>query len=166
MVLLITNNQFLFKNPKENNMEEQQISQKVNQEVFNLLKKIDPLFFEENRLLTFKSWVFKDNKPCSAQKLAEAGFIFYGTKQDPDTVKCFFCDKTLDGWEEMDCPWSEHESHAPYCNYAKLRTSNLRVEDYINLRKELLIKIKNKFVEDKKIESEEALEEILDEMET
>jgi hypothetical protein len=37
--------------------------------------------------------------------MAEAGFIFCGSKDEPDLVHCQVCLKKLDGWEEDDSPW-------------------------------------------------------------
>lgn len=52
--------------------------------------------------------------------MAEAGFYFCGTEQEPDSVACFMCDKHLDNWEATDDPWSEHKRHAPQCAFVKL----------------------------------------------
>lgn len=53
--------------------------------------------------------------------MAEAGFIFIGNKNEPDAVKCFFCNKSLDGWECTDEPWYEHLKHSSKCSFAKLQ---------------------------------------------
>lgn len=53
--------------------------------------------------------------------MAEAGFIFTGSSKEPDSVQCFFCNKSLDGWEANDNPWSEHLKHAPQCSFAKMQ---------------------------------------------
>ena len=37
-------------------------------------------------------------------QLAETGFYFCGTDDSPDAVKCFMCEKDLDGWESSDNP--------------------------------------------------------------
>ncbi|XP_028137798.1 baculoviral IAP repeat-containing protein 5 [Diabrotica virgifera virgifera] len=102
-----------------------------------------PYLHEENRLKTYKTWVFSKNKPCNVDKMAEAGFIFIGNKQEPDAVKCFFCWKNLDGWEESDNPWKEHLKHAPVCSFAKLQQAqtNITLKQFIDLRHELLSKI-------------------------
>ena len=39
---------------------------------------------------------------------------------DPDSVTCFFCNKSLDCWDENDDPWFEHQKHAPTCAFAKM----------------------------------------------
>ncbi|XP_072398726.1 baculoviral IAP repeat-containing protein 5-like [Diabrotica undecimpunctata] len=108
-----------------------------------------PYLNEENRLKTYKSWVFNKNKPCSVDKMAEAGFIFIGSKQEPDAVRCFFCWKNLDGWEETDNPWKEHLKHAPNCSFAKIQKAqaNITLKQFIDLRHELLNKIVNHYKE-------------------
>lgn len=52
-------------------------------------------------------------------QMAEAGFYWKGTNNEPDTAACFLCGKVLDGWEEADDPWMEHKKHAPQCTFAK-----------------------------------------------
>ncbi|KAK9887113.1 hypothetical protein WA026_020560 [Henosepilachna vigintioctopunctata] len=74
--------------------------------------------FEKNRLETFNTWVYSDKQQCSARKMAEAGFIFVGSRIEPDLAKCFFCNKELDGWEKDDDPWKEHLSHSSHCQFA------------------------------------------------
>jgi hypothetical protein len=37
--------------------------------------------------------------------MAEAGFIFCGSKSEPDLAQCHVCLKKLDGWEQDDEPW-------------------------------------------------------------
>lgn len=53
--------------------------------------------------------------------MAEAGFVYTGNTKDPDSVQCFFCGKSLDGWEIDDDPRNEHIKHAPNCHYAQLQ---------------------------------------------
>ncbi|KAG5871583.1 hypothetical protein JTB14_017506 [Gonioctena quinquepunctata] len=95
---------------------------------------------EENRRKTFKKWVFGAKEACNADKMAEAGFIFTGNKHEPDSAKCFFCNKALDGWDSTDDPWKEHLKHAPKCNFAKLQKQqdSITLEKFLNLRCELL----------------------------
>ncbi|XP_066262420.1 baculoviral IAP repeat-containing protein 5-like [Euwallacea similis] len=94
---------------------------KIIAKLLEQVELVDEYLHENNRLKTYKLWPFKQHSPCSAQKMAEAGFIFVGSRQDPDSVKCFYCHKSLDGWEEGDNPWSEHLKHAPYCEFAKMQ---------------------------------------------
>lgn len=71
--------------------------------------------------------------------MAEAGFIFIGDKSAPDAVKCFLCDKALDGWSATDKPWDEHSKHSAHCSFVKLRKpyNALTLGDYINIQQEL-----------------------------
>lgn len=48
-----------------------------------------------------------------------------------DTVSCFLCLKSLDGWEAGDCAWKEHKSHSLTCPLVtlNLQTSRLRTFD-------------------------------------
>ncbi|XP_030749142.1 baculoviral IAP repeat-containing protein 5.1 [Sitophilus oryzae] len=80
-------------------------------------------FDQQQRRETFKKWVFKENQPCNADKMAEAGFIFTGSLRDPDSAACFFCNKHLDGWEAADDPWKEHLNHAKECDFAKMQVA-------------------------------------------
>ncbi|XP_018018393.1 baculoviral IAP repeat-containing protein 5 isoform X2 [Hyalella azteca] len=77
------------------------------------------LFFEKNRLKTFKNWPFKLPSACTKEKMAAAGFYFAGSKSEPDLACCFVCLKELDGWEEEDDPWEEH-SRRGECDFIKL----------------------------------------------
>ncbi|GJQ86548.1 putative baculoviral inhibition of apoptosis protein repeat [Trypoxylus dichotomus] len=85
---------------------------------------------ESHRKDSFKSWIFTEDKRCNATKLAEAGFYFIGSKNEADAVQCFLCGKALDGWEENDDPWSEHQKHSPNCNFAKLGKAECKLTPY------------------------------------
>ncbi|XP_035777385.1 baculoviral IAP repeat-containing protein 5-like [Anopheles albimanus] len=74
---------------------------------------------QEDREKSFKHWPYKDDKKCSIRKMAEAGFYWHGTEQEVDIAACFVCGKELDGWEESDDPWVEHQKHAPQCAFVK-----------------------------------------------
>ncbi|KAL3286265.1 hypothetical protein HHI36_000775 [Cryptolaemus montrouzieri] len=106
---------------------------------------------EGDRLNTFKSWIFSNRHPCNAQKMAEAGFIFIGSKQEPDLVKCFYCSKELDGWEKDDDPWSEHVSHAPYCKFAarKLSEEDMTLNQFLDIIYECRLKRIEEFFDQK-----------------
>ncbi|CAH0773386.1 unnamed protein product [Bemisia tabaci] len=73
----------------------------------------------EDRLETYKKWQFGNDAPCSASKMAEAGFYQPNPLGEPGLVKCFICLKELDGWEINDDPWKEHESHQSSCLFIK-----------------------------------------------
>ncbi|CAH2013702.1 unnamed protein product [Acanthoscelides obtectus] len=100
---------------------------------------------KEKRRQTFTSWVFEDDVECNADALAEAGFIYVGTKDEPDSTQCFVCKKTLDGWEAEDNPWSEHLKHQKDCPFAALQKSQskLTVQEYIEAETECLKKVIN-----------------------
>lgn len=51
--------------------------------------------------------------------MAEAGFYYSGANKDDDSATCFVCGKVLDGWENSDDPWIEHQKHAPNCYFVK-----------------------------------------------
>ncbi|CDW99041.1 hypothetical protein [Sporisorium scitamineum] len=53
-------------------------------------------------------------KPTS-KKLAEAGFYFTPTDEEPDNAKCIYCSKSLGGWEKSDDPVHEHQRRVPDC---------------------------------------------------
>ncbi|XP_044752112.1 baculoviral IAP repeat-containing protein 5 [Coccinella septempunctata] len=90
---------------------------------------------EKNRLQTFKKWIFSEEHSCNAAKMAEAGFIHIGSSKEPDLVKCFFCNKQLDGWEQDDNPWEEHVSHSSKCKFAMMRTpeGEMTLNQYLDL---------------------------------
>ncbi|KAK5642594.1 hypothetical protein RI129_008761 [Pyrocoelia pectoralis] len=80
------------------------------------------MVLEKNRMATFTSWHFNSKSKCNAKKLAEAGFYYVGTADEPDGVQCFLCGKALDGWDRDDDPWQEHITHSKECEFAKLAT--------------------------------------------
>ncbi|XP_076264499.1 baculoviral IAP repeat containing deterin [Rhynchophorus ferrugineus] len=97
---------------------------------------INNYFYQEERRATYKKWIFNDNALCSADKMAEAGFIFTGSLREPDAVACFFCHKHLDGWEATDDPWKEHLNHSKHCEFAKMQTAqeNWTLEQWFDLQ--------------------------------
>jgi baculoviral IAP repeat-containing protein 5 len=90
--------------------------------------------YEEQRLATFKKWPFR-NSFCNARKLAEAGFIFCGSKVDHDLVQCQVCLKNLHGWEKDDDPWTEHAKHSPSCLFVNIgkRECDMTVHNLMEL---------------------------------
>lgn len=73
-------------------------------------------------------------------QLAQAGFYFTGSKEEPDSVTCFFCEKCLDGWEPNDNPWKEHINHSRECTFAKMQKpeADWTYAEFLDLRDELL----------------------------
>ncbi|XP_037945043.1 baculoviral IAP repeat-containing protein 5-like [Teleopsis dalmanni] len=102
---------------------------------------------EKHRMDSFKQWPFDEEAPCSVSKMAEAGFYWSGSSSDPDTVTCFLCTKSLDGWEPTDDPWKEHAKHAPQCLFVQYgrKESDLLLEEFLKIYKTVL---KNKFTAD------------------
>lgn len=84
-------------------------------------------------------------------QLAEAGFIFCGSTQEPDSVKCFFCLKSLDCWEEEDDPWAEHNKHSPHCTFAKMNKPEkaFTFSEFIDIRNELIKNVVDKLLEER-----------------
>lgn len=78
-------------------------------------------YHEIDRYKSFKCWPFNNNAKCNVKSLARAGFVWCGGHDGLDSVTCFLCGKTLDGWCASDDPWDEHLTHSPDCLYAKLR---------------------------------------------
>jgi baculoviral IAP repeat-containing protein 5 len=113
------------------------------------------MFIEENRVNSFKDWVFNDDGcACSPKKMAAAGFYHCATDQEPDAVRCFVCHKELDGWEPADIPLDEHRKHSPNCPYLQhaKNPSGITVEDVLKLQRDryrlLLDKELNKKIEE------------------
>ncbi|XP_052868349.1 baculoviral IAP repeat-containing protein 5.2-B [Anopheles cruzii] len=90
---------------------------------------------QEDREKSFKQWPYTEDKKCSIRKMAEAGFYWHGTDHEIDIAACFVCGKELDGWEESDDPWTEHQKHAPQCAFVKYgrAETNLTCEEMVNL---------------------------------
>lgn len=108
--------------------------------IHGLMKKLKIL--EEFRIKTFKNWQYSDKENCSVKKvcfekyskrknnfdndlaqMAEAGFYYSGADADDDSATCFVCGKVLDGWENDDEPWTEHEKHAPRCQFVQIHSA-------------------------------------------
>ncbi|KAL7415109.1 hypothetical protein BDY24DRAFT_338473 [Mrakia frigida] len=54
--------------------------------------------------------------------LAEAGWFYTPTKDDPDLVTCFLCGKQVGGWGEEDDPFEEHVGHQEgKCGWARTK---------------------------------------------
>lgn len=55
-----------------------------------------------------RAWPHPDSYVANPTSLAEAGFYFKPSKDDPDNVRCFICKKELGGWDEDDNPFDIH----------------------------------------------------------
>ena len=68
--------------------------------------------------------------------MAEAGFYFVGSDDDPDLARCYYCRRELGGWEPEDDPWAEHGRRAcPFIDLGK-DTAKLTREDVYKLEVE------------------------------
>ncbi|XP_033120397.1 baculoviral IAP repeat-containing protein 5-like [Anneissia japonica] len=97
------------------------------------------------RLASFVDWPFTEDCSCTPAKMAAAGFYHCPTDQEPDAVKCFMCQKELDGWEPNDDPMSEHKRHSPNCALINLKKDieDKTMEEFLKLE---CIRQKNKLM--------------------
>ncbi|KAI9103816.1 hypothetical protein DFS34DRAFT_576302, partial [Phlyctochytrium arcticum] len=59
----------------------------------------------EERCNTFEDgWPYDKTTSLGAEKMAEAGFIYFPLNESNDTAFCVYCDLSLDGWEGDDDP--------------------------------------------------------------
>ncbi|KAJ2930028.1 hypothetical protein H1R20_g7060, partial [Candolleomyces eurysporus] len=67
-------------------------------------------------------WPHPDSFKATPDTLAEAGFFYDPSADDPDNVTCFMCEKELGGWEEDDDPFDIHfDKCAQKCGWANTR---------------------------------------------
>ncbi|KAM3844184.1 baculoviral IAP repeat-containing protein 5 isoform 1-T2 [Vipera latastei] len=113
-------------------------------------------YLKENRLATFTEWPFDADCSCTAVRMAEAGFIHCPIENASDVAQCFICLKELEGWEPDDDPMEEHRKHSPKCAFLALQKDvcDLTVQEFIKLRKEMMINLIGKEVKQKIIEME------------
>jgi hypothetical protein len=57
---------------------------------------------------TTLKWPHPQDFTANPATLAEAGFYYDPSYDDPDNVTCFNCEKQLAGWEEEDDPYVIH----------------------------------------------------------
>ncbi|PAA48805.1 hypothetical protein BOX15_Mlig004979g2 [Macrostomum lignano] len=88
----------------------------------------------EMRLRTFVKWPFSAPSRCTAERMARAGFYRIATPECPDAVRCFYCEKELDGWDANDDPVGEMRRHAPHCRYQDLPNAydDMSVEEVLS----------------------------------
>lgn len=69
--------------------------------------------------------------------MAKAGFYFCSPKSNGDCVRCFCCFKELEGWEQEDDPWKEHQRNND-CVFAHLQKeeAELTVADCLRIAEE------------------------------
>lgn len=67
-------------------------------------------------------WPHPSNFKANADTLAEAGFFYDPSYDDPDNVTCYVCGKELSGWETEDDPFDIHwEKCGKRCCWANVR---------------------------------------------
>jgi len=71
---------------------------------------------------TTLKWPHPPDFRANPETLAEAGFYYDPSYDDPDNVTCYMCDKELGGWEEDDDPFVIHYSKCSQtCCWASAR---------------------------------------------
>ncbi|KAK7031567.1 hypothetical protein R3P38DRAFT_820230 [Favolaschia claudopus] len=75
-------------------------------------------------------WPHPKTWKATPNNLAEAGFYFDPSPEDPDNVTCFMCDKQITEWAEEDDPFDLHfQKCATTCAWANLRCGLRRDAD-------------------------------------
>ncbi|CAF1034016.1 unnamed protein product [Adineta ricciae] len=79
----------------------------------------------EKRIQSFASdWIYPSGSRLSNQMMAEAGFFNMGG----GSVCCYYCGNKLQSFEPRDCPFEEHATFYPLCDFIQ----HVRGLDYIN----------------------------------
>ncbi|CAF3816337.1 unnamed protein product [Rotaria sordida] len=79
----------------------------------------------EKRIKSFTSdWVYPSGSRLSNQMMAEAGFFYMGG----GNVCCYYCGNKLQNFEPRDCPFEEHTTFYPLCDFIQ----KVRGLDYVN----------------------------------
>ncbi|KAF9420207.1 hypothetical protein BGZ94_009177 [Podila epigama] len=76
------------------------------------------------RIQTFGDWWPHAKTPGwfgTVYRMANAGFIFAPTDDNPDNCQCPYCNIALDGWEAWDDPVHEHQRRTPNCPFFATR---------------------------------------------
>ncbi|KAL3989399.1 Inhibitor of Apoptosis domain family protein [Acanthocheilonema viteae] len=111
--------------------------------------------FCNNRLKSFtkNAWPHQHSANLSAEKMAQAGFFFDPDDENPDSVSCPFCLKSLTGWEDGDDPLVEHAKRKDICYFTRIRKDEKEwtVEDFLRLlaqrRASLMLLIAHKAID-------------------
>ncbi|KAJ7173692.1 hypothetical protein C8R46DRAFT_120235 [Mycena filopes] len=86
-------------------------------------------FLKQKRGKSLK-WPHPKTWKATPATLAEAGFYFDPSTDDPDNVTCFMCDKQVTEWAEEDDPFDIHwQKCASVCAWANLRCGLRRDAD-------------------------------------
>ncbi|XP_063681122.1 baculoviral IAP repeat-containing protein 5-like isoform X2 [Bolinopsis microptera] len=72
-----------------------------------------------NRKKSYKKWPFNSKSSCTITKMTAAGFYHVPDPVEKDTARCFYCCRTICGFEEGDDPVEEHLRRTKDCKYAK-----------------------------------------------
>ncbi|EFQ98560.1 hypothetical protein MGYG_01587 [Nannizzia gypsea CBS 118893] len=72
------------------------------------------------------TWSYASPSP---DELAHAGFYYTPTALSPDNTTCFLCERSLDGWEEGDDPFTEHLHFSPECGWAIMMAITRKTSD-------------------------------------
>lgn len=71
---------------------------------------------------TTLKWPHPPEFRANPETLADAGFYYDPSYEDPDNVTCYMCEKELGGWEEDDDPFLIHwEKCGQNCCWASAR---------------------------------------------
>ncbi|CAF1508661.1 unnamed protein product [Adineta steineri] len=93
------------------------VSSPINLTEYEIVAKASPNSQYNELIKRVKSF---DNYPyrnfVSVDNLAQAGFFYSGTK---DMVTCFYCNRSLEGWNLRNDPMNEHLRRSPHCSYAR-----------------------------------------------
>lgn len=86
-------------------------------------------FLKQKRGKSLK-WPHPKTWKATPDTLAEAGFYFDPSADDPDNVTCFMCDKQVTEWAEEDDPFDIHwQKCANVCAWANVRCGLRRDAD-------------------------------------
>ncbi|KAK8789236.1 baculoviral IAP repeat containing deterin [Amblyomma americanum] len=115
----------------------------------------------ENRLASFDQWPLTGDCMCTPERMAEAGFYYCPTENEPDLARCYVCFKELDGWDPSDDPSKEH-SRSVNCEFVRLgkKAREMTAVDYMHLEKARTKNRANKFVELHQTEVAEAVRKV------
>lgn len=91
----------------------------------------------KNRLASFAQWPLTGNCKCTPERMAEAGFYYCPTENEPDLARCYVCFKELDGWAPDDDPFKEH-SRSTDCAFVQLgkKEHEMTRLDFLKLQRE------------------------------
>ncbi|CAF1383750.1 unnamed protein product, partial [Rotaria sordida] len=79
----------------------------------------------EKRIKSFTSdWVYPSGSRLSNQMMAQAGFFYMGGSD----VCCYYCGNKLQNFKSRDCPFEEHATFFPLCDFIQ----KVRGRDYVN----------------------------------